>query len=48
VSLHIDDFVVRRQEFLSHTSTVILIDMSGSMAWNNCFYAAKKSGLGPR
>ena len=45
VSLHIDDFVVRRQEFLSHTSTVILIDMSGSMAWNNCFYAAKKVAL---
>jgi uncharacterized protein with von Willebrand factor type A (vWA) domain len=45
VALHIDDFVVRRQEFLSHTSTVILIDMSGSMAWNNCFYAAKKVAL---
>jgi uncharacterized protein with von Willebrand factor type A (vWA) domain len=45
VSLHLDDFVVRRQEFLSHTSTVILIDMSGSMAWNNCFYAAKKVAL---
>jgi uncharacterized protein with von Willebrand factor type A (vWA) domain len=45
VSLHVDDFVVRRQEFLSHTSTVILIDMSGSMAWNNCFYAAKKVAL---
>jgi uncharacterized protein with von Willebrand factor type A (vWA) domain len=45
VSLHIDDFVVRRQEFLSHTSTVILIDMSGSMAWNNCFHAAKKVAL---
>jgi uncharacterized protein with von Willebrand factor type A (vWA) domain len=45
VSLDIDDFVVRRQEFLSHTSTVILIDMSGSMAWNNCFYAAKKVAL---
>jgi uncharacterized protein with von Willebrand factor type A (vWA) domain len=45
VSLCIDDFVVRRQEFLSHTSTVILIDMSGSMAWNNCFYAAKKVAL---
>ncbi len=45
VSLQIDDFVVRRQEFLSHTSTVILIDMSGSMAWNNCFYAAKKVAL---
>jgi uncharacterized protein with von Willebrand factor type A (vWA) domain len=45
VSLHLDDFVVRRQEYLSHTSTVILIDMSGSMAWNNCFYAAKKVAL---
>ncbi len=45
VSLHLDDFVIRRQEFLSHTSTVILIDMSGSMAWNNCFYAAKKVAL---
>jgi uncharacterized protein with von Willebrand factor type A (vWA) domain len=45
VSLHVEDFVVRRQEFLSHTSTVILIDMSGSMAWNNCFYAAKKVAL---
>jgi uncharacterized protein with von Willebrand factor type A (vWA) domain len=45
VSLQLDDFVVRRQEFLSHTSTVILIDMSGSMAWNNCFYAAKKVAL---
>jgi uncharacterized protein with von Willebrand factor type A (vWA) domain len=45
VSLQIDDFMVRRQEFLSHTSTVILIDMSGSMAWNNCFYAAKKVAL---
>jgi uncharacterized protein with von Willebrand factor type A (vWA) domain len=45
VSLQVDDFVVRRQEFLSHTSTVILIDMSGSMAWNNCFYAAKKVAL---
>jgi uncharacterized protein with von Willebrand factor type A (vWA) domain len=45
VSLHLDDFMVRRQEFLSHTSTVILIDMSGSMAWNNCFYAAKKVAL---
>jgi uncharacterized protein with von Willebrand factor type A (vWA) domain len=45
VSLQRDDFVVRRQEFLSQTSTVILIDMSGSMAWNNCFYAAKKVAL---
>jgi uncharacterized protein with von Willebrand factor type A (vWA) domain len=45
VPLEVDDFVVRRQEFLSHTSTVILIDMSGSMAWNNCFYAAKKVAL---
>ncbi|HSF33038.1 MAG TPA: VWA domain-containing protein [Candidatus Tectomicrobia bacterium] len=45
VSLHVEDFVIRRQEFLSHTSTVILIDMSGSMAWNNCFYAAKKVAL---
>jgi uncharacterized protein with von Willebrand factor type A (vWA) domain len=45
VSLQLEDFVVRRQEFLSHTSTVILIDMSGSMAWNNCFYAAKKVAL---
>jgi uncharacterized protein with von Willebrand factor type A (vWA) domain len=45
VTLHVDDFVVRRQEFLSQTSTVVLIDMSGSMAWNNCFFAAKKSGL---
>jgi uncharacterized protein with von Willebrand factor type A (vWA) domain len=45
VPLQVDDFVVRRQEFLSHTSTVILIDMSGSMAWNNCFYAAKKVAL---
>jgi uncharacterized protein with von Willebrand factor type A (vWA) domain len=45
VSLQLNDFVVRRQEFLSHTSTVILIDMSGSMAWNNCFYAAKKVAL---
>lgn len=45
VSLRLDDFMVRRQEFLSHTSTVILIDMSGSMAWNNCFYAAKKVAL---
>jgi uncharacterized protein with von Willebrand factor type A (vWA) domain len=45
VSLQLGDFVVRRQEFLSHTSTVILIDMSGSMAWNNCFYAAKKVAL---
>jgi uncharacterized protein with von Willebrand factor type A (vWA) domain len=45
VSLQVDDFSVRKQEFLSHTSTVILIDMSGSMAWNNCFYAAKKVAL---
>lgn len=45
VSLHVDDFAVRKQEYLCHTSTVILIDMSGSMAWNNCFYAAKKVAL---
>ncbi len=45
VSMRVDDFVVRRQEHLSQTSTVILIDMSGSMAWNNCFYAAKKVAL---
>jgi uncharacterized protein with von Willebrand factor type A (vWA) domain len=45
VSLAVDDFVVRRQEYLSQTSTIILIDMSGSMAWNNCFYAAKKVAL---
>jgi uncharacterized protein with von Willebrand factor type A (vWA) domain len=45
VSLQVDDFVVRRQEFLSQTSTVVLIDMSGSMAWNNCFFAAKKVAL---
>jgi uncharacterized protein with von Willebrand factor type A (vWA) domain len=45
ISLQLDDFVVRRQEYLSYTSTVILIDMSGSMAWNNCFYAAKKVAL---
>ncbi len=45
VSLRLDDFEVRRQEYLSQTSTVILIDMSGSMAWNNCFFAAKKVAL---
>jgi uncharacterized protein with von Willebrand factor type A (vWA) domain len=45
VSMRADDFVVRRLEHLSQTSTVILIDMSGSMAWNNCFYAAKKVAL---
>jgi uncharacterized protein with von Willebrand factor type A (vWA) domain len=45
VSLAVGDFVVRRQEYLSQTSTIILIDMSGSMAWNNCFYAAKKVAL---
>ncbi len=45
VSLHMDDFEVRRQEYLTQTSTVILIDMSGSMAWNNCFFAAKKVAL---
>jgi uncharacterized protein with von Willebrand factor type A (vWA) domain len=45
VSLHVDDFEVRRQEYLSQTSTVILIDMSGSMAWNNCFFAAKKVAM---
>jgi uncharacterized protein with von Willebrand factor type A (vWA) domain len=45
VTLQVDDFVVRRQEFLSQTATVILIDMSGSMAWNNCFFAAKKVAL---
>jgi uncharacterized protein with von Willebrand factor type A (vWA) domain len=45
VALQLEDFVVRRHEWLSQTSTVILIDMSGSMAWNNCFYAAKKVAL---
>jgi uncharacterized protein with von Willebrand factor type A (vWA) domain len=45
VSLDVDDFEVRRQEYLSQTSTVILIDMSGSMAWNNCFFAAKKVAM---
>lgn len=45
VALQVDDFEVRRQEYLSQTSTVILIDMSGSMAWNNSFYAAKKVAM---
>jgi uncharacterized protein with von Willebrand factor type A (vWA) domain len=45
VSLEVNDFVVRRQEHLTQTATVILIDMSGSMAWNNCFHAAKKVAL---
>ncbi len=40
-----EDFEVYRNEYLSHTSTVIMIDMSGSMETFDRFSAAKKVAI---
>ena len=45
VSLDPADFEVYRTEYATQSSTVLMIDMSRSMYYNNCFQAAKKVAL---
>jgi uncharacterized protein with von Willebrand factor type A (vWA) domain len=45
VSLAPDDFEVYRTEYLTRSSTVLMVDMSRSMLYNGCFNAAKKVAL---
>jgi uncharacterized protein with von Willebrand factor type A (vWA) domain len=42
VQLQKDDFEVYRTEFITQSSTVLMIDMSKSMIYNHCQQAAKK------
>ena len=45
VQLRPDDFAVYRNEFMTRTATVLMIDMSRSMLYNGCFNAARKVAL---
>ncbi len=45
VRLQPDDFAVYRNEYLTRTATVLMIDMSRSMLYNGCFNAARKVAL---
>ncbi|MCC7363063.1 MAG: VWA domain-containing protein [Dehalococcoidia bacterium] len=45
VRLHPDDFEVARTELMSQTATVIMLDLSWSMALRGSFQAAKKVAL---
>ena len=45
VKLDARDFEVYRTEFMTRTSTVLMVDMSRSMLYNGCFHAAKKVAL---
>ncbi len=45
VKLHPDDFEVFRNELVTRTATVLLLDLSWSMARRGAFYAAKKVAL---
>ncbi len=40
-----DDFAVYRTEYTTHSSTVLMIDMSLSMVYNGCQQAAKKVAI---
>jgi len=42
VGLSKDDFEVYRTEFLTQSSTVLMLDMSMSMVYNYCYQAAKR------
>jgi uncharacterized protein with von Willebrand factor type A (vWA) domain len=42
IRLQASDFAVHKTEFLTQTSTVLLVDMSRSMLLRGCFLAAKK------
>jgi uncharacterized protein with von Willebrand factor type A (vWA) domain len=42
LALHVSDFRVYRTEYLTRSSTVLLLDMSRSMPLRGCFVAAKK------
>ncbi|MBI4640289.1 MAG: hypothetical protein HY731_06315 [Candidatus Tectomicrobia bacterium] len=39
------DFEIYQTEFLTRSSTILMLDMSWSMAWNNRFFAAKKVAI---
>jgi uncharacterized protein with von Willebrand factor type A (vWA) domain len=45
ISLHAEDFEVYSTEKTSHSATVLMLDMSGSMARDEKFFAAKKVAL---
>ncbi|HEV2528437.1 MAG TPA: VWA domain-containing protein [Thermomicrobiales bacterium] len=45
VRLQPEDFAVYRNEYLTRTATVLMIDMSRSMLYNGCFNAARKVAL---
>jgi uncharacterized protein with von Willebrand factor type A (vWA) domain len=45
LNLQPDDFEVYHSEYITQSSTVLMLDMSWSMAWFNRFYAAKKVAM---
>ncbi len=45
VRLQSSDFEVYRTDSMTHSSTVLMVDMSRSMLYNGCFTAAKKVAL---
>ena len=45
LTLKPEDFEVYHTEYVTQRSTVLMLDMSWSMAWFNRFYAAKKVAL---
>jgi uncharacterized protein with von Willebrand factor type A (vWA) domain len=45
VKLHIDDFEIYRSEVITQTATVLMVDLSWSMALRGSFQAAKKVAM---
>jgi len=45
ISLRVDDFELRELDFSTHSTTVLLLDMSWSMSWGGRFAAAKRVAL---
>ncbi len=45
VKLHVDDFEIYRSEIITQTATVLMVDLSWSMALRGSFQAAKKVAM---
>ena len=45
VSLEVDDFEIREKDYSTETTTILLLDMSWSMSWEDRFPAAKRVAL---
>jgi uncharacterized protein with von Willebrand factor type A (vWA) domain len=45
IALRVEDFELRQLDFSTHSTTVLLLDMSWSMSWGGRFAAAKRVAL---